>query len=101
MAEEIHREHQKVTGEKLLQTVKRLVHEGNVRRIIVKDQEERSILEIPLTIGVMGALFLPALVAIGAIASLAADFTLEIERVGEKPAETAPEPTVAGESEQR
>jgi hypothetical protein len=107
MAEEIRRERHKVTGEKLLQTVKRLVHEGNVRRIIIKDESERTIIEIPLTIGVVGALLLPALVAIGAIAALAADLTLEIERVGEaeprdaQPVEGVPEPIAAGATDRR
>jgi hypothetical protein len=87
MAEEIPRERHKVTGEKLLQTVKRLVHEGNIRRIIIKDEKDRTIIEIPLTVGVVGALLLPAMVAIGAIAALAADLTIEVERVA--PAEPA------------
>ncbi len=82
MAEEIRRERHKVSGEKLLQTVKRLVHEGNIRRIIIKDEKDRTIVEIPLTIGVVGAVMLPAWVAIGAIAALAADLTIEIERTG-------------------
>ena len=88
MAEEIRREQQKVTGEKLLQTVKRLVHEGNIRRISIKDDKERTIFEIPLTLGVVGAVLLPVWVAIGAIAALAADYTIEVERVESKqPAE--------------
>lgn len=82
MPEEIRRERHKVTGEKLLQTVKRLVHEGNIRRITIKDEDERTIVEIPLTIGVVGALLLPAWVALGAIAALAANLTLEVEKVG-------------------
>jgi hypothetical protein len=90
MAEETYREQHKVTGEKLLQTVKRLIHEGNARRIIVKDAADRSFLEIPLTVGVVGALMVPVLVAIGAIAALAADYTLEVEKVAEsRPAEPA------------
>lgn len=80
MSEEIRRERHKVTGDKLLQTVKRLVHEGNIRRITIKDDKDQTIVEIPLTIGVVGALLLPAWVAIGAIAALAADLTIEIER---------------------
>lgn len=80
MPEEIRRERHKVSGEKLLQTVKRLVHEGNIRRIIIKDENDRTIVEIPLTVGVVGAVMLPAWVAIGAIAALAADLTIEIER---------------------
>lgn len=84
MSEETSRERHRVTGEKLLQTVKRLVHEGNIRRIIVKGEDERTILEIPLTVGVVGAVLIPVWVAIGAIAALAADFTLEVEKVGDR-----------------
>ena len=90
MAEDILREQHKVTGEKLLQTVKRLVHEGNIRRIIIKDDKDRTIFEIPLTLGVVGAVLLPVWVAIGAIAALAADYTIEVERLESKqPAEAA------------
>lgn len=78
---QIRKEQIKVTGEKLLQTVKKLVHEGNVRRIIIKDEEDRTIVEIPLSIGVVGALLLPAAVAIGAIAALMANLTIEVEKV--------------------
>lgn len=94
MPEEIRREQHKVTGEKLLQTVKRLVHEGNIRRITIKDDNDRTIIEIPLTVGVVGAVLLPAWVAIGAIAALAADLTIEIERTDKKPVEE-PRPPVA------
>ncbi len=91
MPEEMHREQHKVTGEKLLQTVKRLVHEGSVRRIILKDDADRTIIEIPLTVGVVGAVLLPAWVAIGAIAALAADLTIEVERTPpEAPDEATP-----------
>lgn len=90
MTDETLREQHKVTGEKLLQTVKRLVHEGNIRRIIIKDDKDRTIFEIPLTLGVVGAVLLPVWVAIGAIAALAADYTIEVERAETKaPAETA------------
>jgi hypothetical protein len=90
MAEDIRREQHKVTGERLLQTVKRLVHEGNIRRISIKDDKDRTIFEIPLTLGVVGAVLLPVWVAIGAIAALAADYTIEVERVESKePAEIA------------
>lgn len=91
MPEEIRRERHKVTGEKLLQTVKRLVHEGNIRRITIKDEKDQTIVEIPLTVGVVGALLLPAWVAIGAIAALAADLTVEIEKsAGPKEADGEP-----------
>jgi hypothetical protein len=81
MPEEIHRERHKVTGERLLQRIKELIHEGNIRRIIIKDSTDRTIMEIPLTIGVVGAVLVPMFVAIGAIAALAADYTIEVEKV--------------------
>ncbi len=61
-----------VMGEQLLSKVKELVHEGNVRRIIIKDQNGHTILEIPLTIGVVGAILAPTAAAIGAIGALLA-----------------------------
>ena len=75
-------EEQRVSGEGLVQRVKELVREGNVRRIKVKNEEGRTLLEIPLTIGVVGVALIPVWVALGAIAALAADYTLEIERGG-------------------
>ena len=74
-----------VSGERLLARIKELVHEGNVRRIRIR-HEGRVILEIPLTVGVVGAVLVPVWVAVGAIAALAADYTLEIERLEEPPA---------------
>jgi hypothetical protein len=59
------------------------VHEGNIRRIIIKNEEGQTLIEIPLTIGVMGAILLPVWAAIGAIAALAAKLTIVIERVDE------------------
>jgi hypothetical protein len=56
----------KVKGEELLRKVKEIVHEGNARRIIVKDEKGETYLEIPLTLGVVGALFMPVLAALGA-----------------------------------
>ena len=73
-------EEQRVSGEGLVARVKELVREGNVRRIKVKNSEGRTLLEIPLTIGVVGVALIPVWVALGAIAALAADYTLEIER---------------------
>lgn len=59
--------------------IQELVHEGNVRRAVVKNANGTTIIEIPLTLGVVGAALLPVWVAIAAIAALAADFTVEIE----------------------
>lgn len=70
----------KVSGENLLGRIKELVHQGNIRRITIKNNEGRSLLEIPLTFGVVGAVLLPIWVAVGAITALARDYTLEVER---------------------
>jgi len=70
----------KVRGEELLRKVKEIVHEGNVRRIIIKDEKGETYLDIPLTLGVVGALFLPVLAALGAMAALASNFTLQVVR---------------------
>ena len=75
-----HTEEHCVSGEGLVAKVKELIHEGNVRRIIVKNEEGRTLLEIPLTVGVVGAVFLPVLVALGAIAALAKSYTLVVEK---------------------
>lgn len=69
-----------VSGEHLLARVKELIHQGNIRRIIIKNEDGKAILEIPLTFGVVGAMLLPIWVAVGAIAALAADYTLEVEK---------------------
>ncbi len=70
----------KVQGEALLSSVKQLIHEGNIRRIIIKNDEGKTLIEIPLTIGVVGALLLPTLAAVGAIAALVADCTIVVEK---------------------
>jgi hypothetical protein len=77
-------EEHRVSGEGLVAKVKELIHEGNVRRIIIKNEEGRTLLEIPLTVGVVGAVFLPVLVALGAIAALAKSYTLVVEKQGEE-----------------
>ncbi len=70
----------KVSGDQLVGTVKELVHEGNVRRVIIKNEEGHTFLEIPLTVGVVGALLLPIWAALGAIAALASGFTIVVEK---------------------
>lgn len=66
-------------GSKLLETLKKLVNEGNVRRVRIR-QQERVVAEFPLTIGVVGAVFAPVLAAIGAITALLTDCTIEVQR---------------------
>lgn len=67
-------------GGHLVEKVKELVHEGNVRRIRIKDPHGKSVLEMPVTVGVVGALAAPAMAAIGAFAAIAADYSIEVER---------------------
>lgn len=74
-----------VMGEQLLARVKELIHEGNVRRIIIK-QEGQTIVEFPLTFGVVGAVLAPTLAAIGAIGALIARCSIEVVRT-ERPSE--------------
>jgi len=69
-----------VTGEKLVSTIKDLVHQGNIRRITVRNREGESLIVIPLTLGVVGILLLPTLAALGTIAALVTECTLVIER---------------------
>jgi len=64
----------------LVNKVKSLLHEGNVRRIIVKDEIGRVLLEIPVTVGIVGVLLAPWLAAVGAIAALATRCTIVVER---------------------
>lgn len=75
----------KVQGEDLLSKVRELVREGNVRRIIIKNGEGRTRREIPLTLGVAGAVMLPTLAAVGAIAALVTECSIMVERVEETP----------------
>lgn len=69
-----------ITGDQLLAKIKDLVHEGNVRRLIIKNEDGKTLVEIPLTVGVVGVLLLPVWAAIGAIAALATDCTIVVER---------------------
>ena len=79
------REEWQVKGEELVATVKRLFHEGNVRRIIIK-HEGQAAMEIPLTVGVVGTLLAPWLAALGAMGALLTHCTIEVVRT-EKPGE--------------
>ncbi len=75
----------KVTGDNLLKTVRELIHEGNYRRIIIRNDHGHTLLEVPLTIGLVGALLMPVWAAIGAMAAMATGFTIIVERPGEEP----------------
>jgi hypothetical protein len=64
----------------LVDKVKELVREGNVRRIIIKDADGKTVVEVPVTVGVVGFLLAPSIAAVGAVAALAADYSIEVER---------------------
>ena len=70
----------KLSGEDLMEKVKQVIHEGNVRRIIVKNKDGKTLIELPLTIGVVGVLLAPLFAAIGTIAALVTECTLIVER---------------------
>lgn len=69
----------KVEGGQVLDQVSKLLHEGNVRRIVIK-QGDRSVAEFPLTVGVVGAVVAPVLAAVGVLAALLTDCTIDVER---------------------
>ena len=71
----------RVTGGEILDKIKEIIHEGNVRRIILKDEKGKTFLEIPLTVGVVGALVAPVLAAVGAVAALASNLTIVVEKI--------------------
>jgi len=71
----------RVNGEELLGKIKQLVHEGNIRRIMIKDKDGHILMEIPLTFGVVGVVLAPTLAAIGAIAALLTEATIVVEKV--------------------
>jgi len=83
MAEKIHTEEFTVNGEELLSKIKQLVNEGNIRRVIIRNEKGRTLIDIPLTLGVVGALLAPQLAAIGAIAALLGNGTILVEKVEE------------------
>lgn len=81
MAEEnVKKEEFKVSGEDVVKKVKELIKEGNIRRIIIKNEEDKVLVEFPLTIGVVGVALLPMWAAIGAVAALVTKCTIVVEK---------------------
>jgi hypothetical protein len=76
-----HTEEFSVNGDEILAKIKKLIHEGNIRRIIIRDRQGNTYVEIPLTIGVAGAILAPALAGIGAIAALVNEATIVVEKI--------------------
>ena len=77
----------KVVGKDLGEKVKALIHEGNVRRLIIRDEKGHTFMEIPVTIAAVGAIVAPLLAALGALAGMVAHFTVVVERTPEHPSE--------------
>jgi hypothetical protein len=84
----------KISGDALVAEVKALIHQGNIRRIIIKNEEGRTLLEIPLTVGVIGgvisAALFPVVAALGVIGAMVAHLTVVIER--QEPDEPSDDP---------
>ena len=75
-----HTEEFKLNGEDLLKKVKSLIAEGNIRRITIRNKEGKNVVELPLTVGVVGAVLAPPLAAVGAIAALLTECSIVVER---------------------
>lgn len=82
MAESEHTTHEsfKVSGDEILTKIKEIIREGNARRVIIKNEKDETIMEFPLTIGAIGVVLAPVFAAVGAIAALATDCTIEVEK---------------------
>jgi hypothetical protein len=70
----------KVSADDLVGTVKKLLHEGNVRRILIKDDKGKTLMDIPVTVGVVGTILAPWLAALGVIGAIATNCTIVVER---------------------
>jgi hypothetical protein len=77
------REEFKVKGDQVVGKLKELLHEGNVRHIVIKNDEGKGLIEFPVTIGLAGALLLPVWAAVGAVAAMVTNCTIEVERTDE------------------
>ena len=82
--EKTYTEEFEVNGEELLSKIKELAHEGNIRRVIIRNEEGRNLIDVPLTFGIVGALLVPQLAAIGAIAALLSHGSILVEKVKEE-----------------
>ena len=82
--ETVETEEHRVRGDSLIAKIKELIHEGNITRVIIKNDQGRTLIEIPLSLGVVGIALAPVWAAIGAIAALAADLKVVVEKKSEK-----------------
>ena len=79
-AKRTRREEYKVRGEKIVAKIRELLHEGNVRHVVIKNDDGKTLIEFPVTVGVAGALLAPVWAAIGALAALVTNCKIEVER---------------------
>ncbi|WP_243303750.1 DUF4342 domain-containing protein [Geothrix oryzisoli] len=71
----------KLDGGKVLDKIKELIHEGNIRRITLKNEDGKTLIEIPLTLGLVGAALLPVFAAVGALAAVVTRMVIAVEKV--------------------
>lgn len=71
-----------VKGEHLISKIKELIHEGNVQRIVINDNDGKPVLDMPVTVGVIGLLVAPSITAIGTLGALASHYSIDVERQG-------------------
>ncbi|MGD2253265.1 MAG: DUF4342 domain-containing protein [Anaerolineales bacterium] len=81
--EKVRTEEHQVDGEQLVAKIKELIHEGNIRRITIKNEEGERLIEVPLSLGIVGTLLLPVWAAVGAVAALVAKCTIVVEKLEE------------------
>jgi hypothetical protein len=81
MSEQFKYEEFRISGEQLVAKIKEIVHEGNVRRVTIKNDQGQILMILPLTVGVVGAFLVPVWAAVGALAALAANLTIGVEKV--------------------
>jgi Zn-dependent protease len=75
-----HTEEFKLDGGKVLDKIKELIHQGNIRRIILKNEAGKTLIEIPLTLGLVGAALLPVFAAVGALAAVVTRMVIVVEK---------------------
>ncbi len=69
-----------INGEELLAKIKELIHEGNIRKVTIKNKDGKTLIEFPMTLGVVGAVLAPTLAAVGAVAALIGEATVVVEK---------------------
>jgi Domain of unknown function (DUF4342) len=82
----------KIDGAKVLDTIKDLIHQGNIRRIILKNEEGKTLIEIPLAVGLVGAALLPVFAAVGALAAIVTRMVIVVEKVQDPGDHDGPSP---------